>query len=347
MARYFAFQWHITEECDQRCKHCYIYADGYVPIPRMTWRQMKRTLANMKEFCRFYDVIPYLYITGGDPILHPDFWRLLKRLHRHGVEFSIMGNPFHLDEEACRRMHEMGCTSYQVSIDGLKDTHDWFRMPGSYDATIASIPVIQSSGMHAIVMSTVSGTNASQMPAIVDAMVEAKADVFSFGRYCPTSMDRSIDISPEEYRTLLDELDRKYKKYEAEGCFTLFDRKDHLFTLLQYEHGEFVPAEHDGEILGCHCGRSHLTVLPNGDVLACRRFHSRIGNVFQDRLKDLWRCDLMEKVRDYGSYEKCSGCRLRDYCRGCPAVAFGTTGDFRSADPQCWRRRCGPSEYPG
>lgn len=25
---HFAFQWHITEACDQRCKHCYIYALG-------------------------------------------------------------------------------------------------------------------------------------------------------------------------------------------------------------------------------------------------------------------------------------------------------------------------------
>ena len=24
---YFAFQWHITDECDQRCKHCYIFAE--------------------------------------------------------------------------------------------------------------------------------------------------------------------------------------------------------------------------------------------------------------------------------------------------------------------------------
>lgn len=338
MTRYFAFQWHITEECDQRCKHCYIYADGYVPMPRMTWRQMKRTLANMREFCDHYDVVPHLYITGGDPILHPKFWKLLKYLHRHDVDFSIMGNPFHLDEEVCKRMHDMGCTSYQVSIDGLKETHDWFRMPGSYDATIASLPVIQSSGMHAIVMSTVSGANKDQMLDIVDEMVKARADVFSFGRYCPTSLERQVGITSEEYRDLLDRLDAKYKAYEAEDCFTLFDRKDHLFTLLQYEHGEFDPAEHEGEIMGCHCGRTHLTILPNGDVYACRRFHSRIGNVFEDRLKDLWDCELMDRIRDYSSYEKCSGCELRDFCRGCPAVAFGTSGDFKAADPQCWKR---------
>lgn len=23
---YFAMQWHITDRCDQRCKHCYIFA---------------------------------------------------------------------------------------------------------------------------------------------------------------------------------------------------------------------------------------------------------------------------------------------------------------------------------
>ena len=27
MKEYFAFQWHITEECDQRCKHCYIFSE--------------------------------------------------------------------------------------------------------------------------------------------------------------------------------------------------------------------------------------------------------------------------------------------------------------------------------
>lgn len=27
MKPYFAFQWHITDVCDQRCKHCYIFAE--------------------------------------------------------------------------------------------------------------------------------------------------------------------------------------------------------------------------------------------------------------------------------------------------------------------------------
>jgi radical SAM protein with 4Fe4S-binding SPASM domain len=47
----------------------------------------------------------------------------------------------------------------------------------------------------------------------------------------------------------------------------------------------------------------------------------------------------MEKYRDYDKFKKCSKCELKAWCRGCPAVANGTTGDFYGADPQCWKTR--------
>lgn len=28
MAEYFAFKRHITEDCDQKCEHCYIFAEN-------------------------------------------------------------------------------------------------------------------------------------------------------------------------------------------------------------------------------------------------------------------------------------------------------------------------------
>ena len=41
---------------------------------------------------------------------------------------------------------------------------------------------------------------------------------------------------------------------------------------------------------GCHCGRGHITVLPNGDVYACRRMESKVGNIFEEKqhLFDIW-----------------------------------------------------------
>ena len=71
---YFSFQWHITDECDQRCKHCYIFsAPDRVSLASMTFSDMEETFYNCLDFCEVYGRRPYFFLTGGDPILHPDF----------------------------------------------------------------------------------------------------------------------------------------------------------------------------------------------------------------------------------------------------------------------------------
>lgn len=35
---YFAFQWHITDSCDQRCEHCYIFSEGHPKLVEMPAR---------------------------------------------------------------------------------------------------------------------------------------------------------------------------------------------------------------------------------------------------------------------------------------------------------------------
>lgn len=71
---YFAFQWHITDECDQRCKHCYIFSEGHPKLIEMPWKRLVAVLANIERMCERMKRQPYLYITGGDPILHSRFW---------------------------------------------------------------------------------------------------------------------------------------------------------------------------------------------------------------------------------------------------------------------------------
>ncbi len=341
MKEYFAFQWHITDDCDQRCKHCYIFSENNCKkLDSMTWEQMEEVVANCEDFCEVYHRLPYFYITGGDPILHPDFWRLMDLLKSKDIPFTILGNPFHLDDEVCRRLKEHGCQKCQLSLDGMKQTHDWFRKPGSFDITLEKIGCLKRAGIRAVIMTTVSGMNIREIPDIIDTVVEHKADVFAFARYCPTSDEKDTGMTPLEYRELLAVCDRKFKEYEAAGCETYFSKKDHLWTLYEYETGEFKIPENarEGVIYGgCNCGNCHLTILPNGDVYACRRVpDSKVSNIFEDRLADVWVCQ-MEQYREYDRFEKCSKCELKAWCRGCPAVARGANGDFYAADPQCWK----------
>lgn len=129
---------------------------------------------------RVYGRLPYFYITGGDPILHPDFWRLLALLKEHDIPFAILGNPFHLTDEVCMRLKGYGCRKYQLSLDGMRETHDWFRKPGSFDCTLEKIGCINRAGIRSVVMTTVSGANISEVPDIIDTVVKAGADVYAF-----------------------------------------------------------------------------------------------------------------------------------------------------------------------
>ena len=340
MKEHFAFQWHITDECDQRCKHCYIFSeDNCKQLKSMSFEQMEEVVANCEDMCEMYGRQPYFYITGGDPILHPDFWRLLELLKSKEISFTLMGNPFHLNDEVCERMKDCSCQKYQMSIDGMRETHDWFRKPGSFDCTLEKIACIKKAGIRAVIMTTVSRTNIKEVPEIIDTVVKYGADVFAFARYCPTSEEKNTGITPQEYRELMDTCYKKFQRYEAEGCETYFNRKDHLWTLYEYEKGIFkIPEDAEEGVTygGCNCGNCHLTILPTGDLYACRRFESKVGNVFEDRIADVWVCQ-MEAYRDYTKFKKCSKCELLAFCRGCPAVTYGTTGDFFDADPQCWK----------
>ena len=68
MKQYFSFQWHITDECDQRCKHCYIFSeDNCKKLDSMTWRQMQ------DAFYNFYNCL--------------DFWKLLELMKQHDIPF--------------------------------------------------------------------------------------------------------------------------------------------------------------------------------------------------------------------------------------------------------------------
>ena len=356
--QYFAFQWHITDECDQRCKHCYIFAEGHPALVTMNRERMEQVVYNALEFCQTFNRLPYFYITGGDPILHPHFWYLLSLMHQHDIPFTLMGNPFHLTDEVCRKMRDYGCDKYQMSIDGMEYTHDWFRKPGSFKTTLEKIKVINDADITSVIMTTVSGSNIEEIPAVIDAVVAAESQVYAFARYVPTSDGKGNEesdwyIPPERYRDFLEQIDTIYTAYENQDCKTYFNRKDHLWTLFDYEHGRFTrpvknleqtgASSKQNELMiygGCNCGNCHITILPTGDIYACRRVaNSRVGNAYTERLSEVWTGARMEAYRDYGKFSKCSKCELLPYCRGCPAVASGSCGDdFYAADPQCWKK---------
>ncbi|MEA1909708.1 MAG: radical SAM/SPASM domain protein, ACGX system [Patescibacteria group bacterium] len=341
--RFFGLQWHVTNTCDQCCQHCYIW--GKNPIDVEVQRSQKELnlvqctiiVDDFLRFCNDFKVQPAIVITGGDPLLYKNIWGLLEYIHSKNLTFSILGNPFHLTDEICIKLRSLGCRSYQMSLDGLEETHDFLRKPGSFQNTLESLPKLKRAGIKTAIMSTVSRMNYSEIPELVRMVSKYEVPRYSFGRYCPIGKetDESLMMEPLEYKTFLSDMFDVYS--ELRNRKTHFTLKDHLWKLFLYERGLFSVQKGSIVMQGCACGIKHLTLLPDGIIYACRRFESPVGNILNQSFRDIFLSEELGKYRKVDMLEGCSDCELLNYCRGCHAVAHGLTGNFFSKDPQCWK----------
>lgn len=56
--------------------------------------------------------------TGGEPLLRPDVYELVRRCRELGMQSHLCSNAILLDEEAARRLAQAGLTSISLSLDG-------------------------------------------------------------------------------------------------------------------------------------------------------------------------------------------------------------------------------------
>jgi len=336
--RSFGLQWHITDKCDQRCKHCYIWGNNTrisCGEKEIDLFKCKKIVDDFLRFCKEFNMEPVINITGGDPLLFLDIWELLGYINKQKIVFRILGNPFHLDDVVCDRLFSLGCRAYQMSLDGLEATHDYIRKKGSFDATLSAIDKLKKNGIRSVIMSTVSKLNYQEIPDLVRIVVEMGVDVYDFARYCPLTKDEDFQFLPLEYKEFLSKMWEIYTELASRK--TLFPLKDNLWILWLYESGLFKLKKEDVVFQGCNCGVSHLTLLPNGNIFACRRFESYVGNIFSQSFYDIFLGEKIDQYRDIDKLEGCRDCDLLNYCRGCHAVSYGVYGDFFAKDPQCWK----------
>lgn len=211
--RTFGLQWHITDRCDQRCKHCYIWRDKkrkpfleVLDFQELNLKTCYKIVDDFSFFCEKFKVNPVINITGGDPILFPFFWEILEYLKEKNIPFRILGNPFHLNYKVCRRLKELGCIAYQLSLDGLQKTHDFFRKEGSFESTLKAIDLLKAIEIRVVILSTVSRLNHLDIPKLTRIVVDKKVEVYDFARYCPNSDESNTQLLPQEYKAFLSKM---------------------------------------------------------------------------------------------------------------------------------------------
>lgn len=354
----FYLQWHITDRCSQKCDGCYLFqAEDYRATKKkeLNLDVLSLIVEDTFRIAELLKANAVFVLTGGDPMMHPEFWELLKVINELANRFPVhsaidlLGNPFYVNSSTALRLRKNGVRKFQLSIDGLEEKHDILRKSGSYKETFRAAEALKEAGIRTTCMFTLSKLNA---PDLIDVMKEAarkEFDAFAFARFCRPSgwsleKYKKQMLTPLEYKGLLAEVDKIHQELAISHPKTKFVLKDHLWELFFYEkyskkERKKVEKVNKQKIIvgGCSLGIASLSALAGGTVYACRRFPSPIGKVPEEKLIDLFiESKELNYYRELFRYKKCKDCPLLYICRGCGAIAYGYSGSFFDPDPQCW-----------
>src|SRR5271165_6308530 len=103
--------WQITNECNLACLHC-IEESG----PGKAFRDEldEKQIFNVLEQLMDQEV-PYLSFSGGEPMVHPHFFKMVEYVCARGAELKIETNGHFLTDENCERLKRLGVKAVQVS----------------------------------------------------------------------------------------------------------------------------------------------------------------------------------------------------------------------------------------
>jgi len=327
----FYFQWHITEKCNLRCKHCYHeeYQQQGLEIPKLL--DIGARLCNaIKQWGK----IGSFSITGGEPFLRKDaVFEILdlfeKREEVHQVD--ILTNGTLIDENTITQLVKYKkLRRIQLSLEGLKKANDQIRGDGHFDLTISKIKQLIENKLTICVMMTIGKHNQQDIIPLAEFLGDLGVEAFVLDRFIPEGQSSNLQKWV---------LSSKELKHVYEKCYDYFNKSlkprmllyRTLFCLLNPQD------EHIGAM--CSVGNNALTIMPDGDVYPCRRLPIKLGNLTKTTVYDIWYTHpLLWEIRNPDNLKgKCNGCEFTPVCRGCRAFAYTQTGDYLESDPQCWK----------
>lgn len=324
----FHFQWHITERCNLRCKHCYV--NGH-DSDELNTNEAISIIAHLAEVLKRWGCAGSVSLTGGEPFLRSDFRDIVRsfRKYEQFKNILVMTNGILVFDDVIEFLVENDC-SIQVSIDGLtKEQHDEIRGKGNFNSTISTLRRLSKSGIyttvHFVVHKSNYPTNINQIVSFLNILQKVAVKEVTFSRLVPIGRGkqmRELLLSPKEVKVLFQWLIEVSPKFP-----TLYlNTARPLWAGLKDCAGGVCPV-----------GFNACTILPNGDVLPCRRLPIVLGNLKNQSFFEIWyNSDILWRLRERRKIEVCGECNLLDQCAGCRAIAYAVYGDFMARDPQCF-----------
>lgn len=309
----------LSPACNMACKMCYA---------RLEMKEIEKQggLRTGKEWLKIAEEMQkegtmFLLLTGGEPLLYPDFKQVYEGVRQMGMIVTINTNGTLITKEwakyfAKEKPRRINITLYGVDKEGYRNLCGYDE---GYDKTITGIQLLKENGIDVKLNVSLTPENVIHLDNFyriaeqMEVPMEIDSYMFPFHRE-QGDYEQSNRLSPEEcaetyLKILKKEKPSGYRRYK-ELC-------------RMCKKGKIFP-NHDTMV--CRAGRSSFWINWKGEMSPCFALENKNVNVFDTGFKEAWKRNK-EYVKNIKLSAKCVSCEKQELCIACAGRAFCETGN--------------------
>lgn len=308
----------LTYRCNNNCRHCWLRIPPGAPE-----RQQELTVDEIEDVvgqarrlgCHRWS------ISGGEPMLRPDFPEIFDYITSHATSYSLNTNGTLITPKIARLMKRKGVK--MVALYGATaEVHDHItRNPGSYEATLRGFAYLKEAGAGFTVQVIPMRDNYHEF----DDMIRLAQSLSHHHRIGAAWLYLSSCGDPEVNAEI------RRQRLEPRDVIEL-DKPDPSYMEARPEEtGGHAYAHRKGDdrlFASCIEGRRDFHIDPYGQMTFCGfikepalLYDLRRGNV--QECWDEFIPSLADKVRGGQEYlENCASCDMQANCRWCPVYGY-------------------------
>lgn len=308
----------LTSRCNFNCKMCYIHNSNNDELKKkeLTAQQWKDI-----ALCAQKAGMLILLITGGEPLLRPDFSEIYTYCKNLGFEIAVNTNGSLITDEIIELFKKYRPSRVSISLYGTSDEtyKEVTCKTGYYEKVTENILKLKSAGIQVKISIVVSSYNRDDI-----------ASIYQFAKENQIPTETSCYLFPSA--RLGQNTDRPSAIEAAENMVTgdkcyygkrYHERKE---VLSKIEENKKEQAE-SGLHIRCRAGRAAMWISYDGTMLPCGMMVEPKASVLENGFNNAWET-IKEEAKKIILPVECTNCEYSSVCDSCAASCYAETGRF-------------------
>jgi radical SAM protein with 4Fe4S-binding SPASM domain len=311
----------MTHRCHLRCVHCYLGCERQTPPARGE--------QDTAFWCSVVDQVAEagclnLLMTGGEPLLRPDFARVYRQALERGILVTVFTNATLVDEPIVQLFEELPPQEVEVTLYGASEEvyERVTGVKGSYKRCLAAIDRLLERGVPVGLKAVILTDNQHEMSALRKMASDRGVDFRVDGALFPC---RDGDPAPLDHR--VSATDAVAIEMEDEGLRTR-----------TAEYFERTRGAAPNEMLyDCAAGLTSFHVDSEGTLLPCMMVSTHGFDLRHGTFREGWEGAIPRfREQEIRPGFDCHTCDMRFLCGACPAQASMESGSpHQKAEYMC------------